>query len=65
MATYVVTESPEVYWDDMYNYKYRYQSSDGSPVAQDEFNRRRDAGRPAVLWRHEHGEAVIIERYLI
>ena len=33
MATYVVTESTKVYWDDIFNYKYRYKSKDGSPVA--------------------------------
>jgi hypothetical protein len=63
MAWYVVTNSPDVDWDDDYKYKSRHESQDGSPVAQDEVERRRVAGLPAVLWRWEHGEATLVERY--
>jgi hypothetical protein len=63
MATYVVTTSPNVDWDDEFKYKYRYNSRDGSPVAQDEVERRRAAGQAAVLWRWEHGEPTLMERH--
>jgi hypothetical protein len=63
MATYAVTDSPERNWDDRYNYKYRYKSRDGRPVAQDEVDRRRAAGLPVVLWRWENFQATEVERH--
>ncbi len=63
MAWYIVTHSPDVDWDDDFRYKYRYESQDGSPVAQDEVERRRTARLPVVLWRWEHGEPALVERH--
>jgi hypothetical protein len=63
MATYVITEDANVTWDDEFKYKYRYESRDGLPTAQEEFERRRAARQPAVLWRWEHGEPTLMERY--
>lgn len=51
MAWYVVTDRSDSNWDDTHKYKYRYESRDGSKVAQDEFELRKKAGRPAFLWR--------------
>jgi hypothetical protein len=55
MATYYITDSPDVdwtrvNWDNLTPYKHRHQSSDGHPVAQAEFDRRCEAGLPSVLW---------------
>ena len=44
MATYLITNSKHVTWDDDNTFKYRYRSTDGSPTAQSEFERRRAAG---------------------
>jgi len=63
MATYVVTRSPDIDWDDEFKYKYRYTSRDGFPVAQYEIQRRRADGQAAVLWRWEDGEPTLMERH--
>ncbi|MDB5309832.1 MAG: hypothetical protein JWO38_4034 [Gemmataceae bacterium] len=63
MATYVVTADTNTDWDEEYQYKYRFTSRNGSPVAQDEINRRREAGEPVVLWRWERGQATLVERH--
>ena len=61
MALYVITESPNVdwnnlgFWDSLVKYHYLNESSNGAPTARAEFNRRRDEGLPAVLWEwHNH-----------
>jgi len=63
MAVYVVTKSVDIDWDEEHKYKYRHTSAAGSSVAQDEVERRRVAGLPAVLWRWERGEATLVERH--
>lgn len=63
MAVYVITDSPDVNWDEDFKYKYRSESQDGSPVAQDEVERRKAAGLPAVLWRWENNESTLVERH--
>jgi hypothetical protein len=63
MAVYVVTDSPDVDWDDNHKYKYRHESTDGSPTAQDEVERRRAAGQPAYLWRWENNQSQLVERH--
>ena len=63
MATYIVSRTPDQNWNEEFKYKYRYSSQNGSPVAQDEVDRRRAAGEPAVLWRWEHGEPTLMERH--
>jgi len=67
MATYIITETPNVDWDAFdwttaIQYKHRYESSDDRPTAQDEFERRLAAGLPAVLWRWENNEPTEMER---
>ncbi|MBP3954372.1 hypothetical protein J8F10_03550 [Gemmata sp. G18] len=54
MAVYVITDSPDVewtegLWESLPHFSYRYESSDGSPTAQTEFDRRREEGLPSVL----------------
>jgi len=61
MATYTITESVEENWNEQYTYKYRYRSRDGHPVAQEEIDRRRASGQPAVLWRWENQKPMLIE----
>ena len=63
MARYVVTENPDVTWDDVHNYKYRTNSTDGSPVAQEEFDRRRAAGLEVYLWRWENNQPTLVESH--
>jgi uncharacterized protein YbjQ (UPF0145 family) len=63
MVVYVVTDSPDVNWDDNHMYKYRMASADGSPVAQDEVDRRRSAKQPVCLWRWENNQCTLLERY--
>ena len=58
MANYYITDTAEVdwsavNWDNLMAYQYRYESSNGSLVAQDEFERRRSDGIPSVLWRFD------------
>lgn len=55
MAGFYITDTRDmdwehVNWDNLKRYKYRSMSSDGSPLAQEEFDRKRDAGEPAALW---------------
>ena len=59
MATYVVTASPDVKWDDAHNYKNRRNSTDGSTCAQDEFDRRRAAGLEVYLWRWDNQPTLV------
>ena len=63
MATYVVTRSPRISWDERFTYKYRLRSRDGHALAQDEIERRRRRGEPAVLWRWESGKSILVERH--
>lgn len=65
MAWYVVTDRSDSNWDDTHKYKYRYESRDGSKVAQDEFELRKRAGRPAFLWRWEDNEPTLIEQHSV
>ena len=65
MATYVVTDSVQVDWDDNHNYKYRHSSSDGKPVAQTEVNRRKAAKKPVVLWKWENHKPKLVEKHNI
>ena len=67
MATYVITDSEEVDWeqfdwDSVVQYKHRHESTDGKPTAQEEFDRRREEGQPAVLWKFENNEPKLMER---
>jgi hypothetical protein len=71
MASYYITETPDrrvlkrqLGADLLTEYKYRYRSSAGLPVAQEEFERRRAAGEPTVLWRIDTMEspAVLVDR---
>ena len=63
MATYVITDNARDGWENGLKFKYRHTSRKGHSVAQDEFDRRRAAGQKVVLWRWEHGEPTIVERY--
>ena len=54
MATFYITNSPDVdwnttNWDELTRFKYRYESSSGAPLAQHEFDRRREAGLPTEV----------------
>lgn len=69
MATYYLTDAPDVdwgtvNWEELPKFKYRYESADGSPLAQDEFDRRREAGLPTVMWRFDtnDGPAVLLDQ---
>jgi hypothetical protein len=67
MAVYVITDSPDVNWADglwhsLNHFSYRHHSSDGSPTAQSEFDRRREEGQPSVLWKWENYEPREMER---
>ena len=58
MASWCMTDRPNVdwaavNWDNLTQYKYRYTSSDSHPVAVEEFDRWRQAGLPAVMWRFD------------
>jgi hypothetical protein len=62
MATFCLTDTPDVdwatvNWDELPKFKYRHESSDGSPLAQAEFERRRDAGLPTAMWRFDTNDA--------
>ncbi len=62
MAWYIVTDSVEVDWEDDFKYKYSHRSRDDFPTAQGEFDRRREAGLPAYLWKCE-GEPKLMESH--
>jgi hypothetical protein len=67
MATYVITDSPDVDWEQFdwetaVQYKHRHESSDGRPTAQEEFDARRNEGRAAVLWKFENNQPREMER---
>ncbi len=57
MATYTITDREDVDWNENCQFKYRYRSSDGSPTAQSEFDRRCAAGQFAILWKWEHNQS--------
>ena len=62
MASFYITETADVNWatvniDNLTQYKYRHESRDGHPLAQEEFDRRRDAGEPAVMWRFDDNDS--------
>jgi hypothetical protein len=63
MGLYVVTDRADLTWDDDHKYKYRHESADGSAVAQDEVERRREAGQPVFLWRWENGQPTLVEQH--
>ena len=64
MAKYAVTCNVNTKWDEEFHYNYRYRSRDKSPVAQDEFDKRRAAGQPAVLWRWDHpNKPVLVDQH--
>lgn len=69
MATFCLTDTPAVdwdavNWDELPKFKYRYKSADGSLLAQYEFERRRDAGLPTVMWRFDtnNSPAVLVDQ---
>jgi hypothetical protein len=69
MATFYITDSPDVdwnttNWDEMTRFKYRWESSSGAPLAQHEFDRRREAGLPTVMWRFDTNDspAVLVDQ---
>lgn len=64
MATYFITDTPDVTFTDdrQYKYKYRYKSSRGFPVAQDEMMRRREQGIAGTLWRWENFTPTMMEQ---
>lgn len=62
MAKYVVSDNPRTSWNGRY-YNYRFRSTDGSPRAQDEVERRRRNRQPAYLWRWDSGVATLVERH--
>ncbi len=64
MATYVITTDSNISWSDNpdYRYKYRYKSSRGLPVAQDEMSRRKASGEVGYLWRWENHTPTMIEQ---
>ena len=64
MATYVITNSPDIPTSENpeYVFKYRYKSSKGLPVAQDEMNRRQESGEIGFLWRWENHIPTMIEQ---
>jgi len=53
-----------VNWDNVPKFSYRYESANGAPRAQEEFDRRREAGEPAVMWRFEdnHSPPVLVDQ---
>ncbi len=62
MASYYITETPDVdwtrvNWDNLTEYKYRHESTEGYPVAQEEFDRRCQANQPAVMWRFDDNQS--------
>jgi hypothetical protein len=62
MAFYTITDAPIDDWEERdrrYVFKYRYRSADGSPVAQDEFDRRRNAGQSTVLMKWDYGAKIM------
>jgi hypothetical protein len=62
MAVYVITKSATDDWDERFKYKFRHYSRDGFATAQEEFDRRRNEGKAAVLWRWEGGKRTLLER---
>jgi hypothetical protein len=60
VATYVITQSPNVNWDNT-TYKYRYRSNNGEPTAQVEFDRRISGDESAFLWRWENHTPKLIQ----
>lgn len=64
MATYTITSSMDANPDIQPTFKYRYRSRDGFPLAQEEFDRRRDANKPAVMWRWMDGKATMVASHL-
>ena len=69
MASFYFTDTPDVDWDtvnwaNMTKYKYRHESSAGAPLAQEEFDRRRIAGLPTVMWRFDdnHSPPVLVDQ---
>jgi len=63
MAIYVITDDASTDWSDDHRYKYRRTSSDGSPVAQDEIDRRVAVGEAYVLWRWENHTSALVESH--
>ncbi len=63
MATYTITDSRENDWNDELQFKYRYESRDGYPCAQDEVERRRNQGLPVFLWKWENFQSKLIEHH--
>lgn len=69
MASFFITETPNVNWaavnwDNLTQFKFRHESGEGSPLAQEEFDRRRVAGEPAVMWRFDKNDSppVLVDR---
>jgi hypothetical protein len=62
MANYVLTDTPNidwasVNWDNLKQYAYRNPNDAGKPSAQEEFDRRKAAGTPTVMWRFDDNES--------
>jgi hypothetical protein len=69
MASFVITDTlrvdwARINWANLIQYKYRRRSSNGSLLAQEEFDRRRAAGAPAVMWRFDTNDSppVVVDR---
>ena len=61
MATYKITTNTDPN-SGIESFKYRHRSSKGFRTAQAEFDRRRDAGQFAVMWRWGGGKVIEVER---
>ena len=70
MARYYISDALEVdwtsptVWDNLLSFKYLKESTAGDRVAMDEFEERRQSGRPAVIWRFDDmvKPAVIVDQ---
>lgn len=66
MATYVITDdlnsnTSNGQWG-ISRFKHRHKSNDGHPTAQQEFERRKRAGTPTVLWRWQNYQPVLVDK---